>query len=563
MNLSLAEMMLVVCPFVPLVCAALSAQPRARTAACALTPWAALPAFVAAATVPVGTSVRFDSLLLGLELGLDATGQVFLAFTSLLWWLSGIYARGYLADDARQSSFWLFFALALTGNLGLIVAQDLVGFYACFALMSLASYGLVVHGRTEAAFRAGRVYMVFAIAGELALFVGLVGLVSGAASPSFESLSGEAAPRWALAFAVAGFAVKAGTLGFHFWLPLAHPAAPVPASAVLSGAMIKAGLLGWLRVLPIGSAGLEDWGWAAFGTGVAAAFYGAAIGVTQRDPKAVLAYSSVSQMGLMTAGLAFGIAMPTWGEAALVAVLLYAIHHALAKAALFLGVGVASRVGLGRGRLVVAIGLAIPALSLAGAPLTSGALAKSLLKSPVAEVGPGLVLLLSVAAVGTTLLMIRFLAVLGRGVGTDSDHDLRLLLPWLALVALGPVLALTPWRAVGTTSLDLLTAPKLALALAPIAAGLLLAVLGRHLAHRWPRLGREIPPGDLLALFVLAARAVPRVAWSRERAARRRDLVTSFGPYVDRAELLLRASPVAGALWLGFVVALLLAITFE
>ena len=558
-----AEPLLVVASFSPLACAACMAPSRTRKVALALVPWAALPALVVAVSVPVGTSVRFDAVLLGLHLGLDGIGQVFLAFTSLVWWLSGLYARAYLDGGERQGSFWLFFCLALAGNVGLIVAQDLVGFYAGFALMSLASYALVVHGRTGAALRAGRIYMGFAIAGELAVFAGLVGLAAGATSPRFDAIAGAAAPRWALACAAAGFGVKVGALGLHLWLPLAHPAAPVPASAVLSGSMIKAGLLGWLRIMPLGSAGLEHWGWALLGAGIAAAFYGAAIGVTQRDPKAVLAYSSVSQMGLMTSGLGFGLAMPVWGDAALIAVLLYAIHHALAKSALFLGVGVAGRATGLSPRLVTLI-LAMPALSLAGAPLTSGALAKSLLKSPIAEAGEAgtsLVLLLSAAAVGTTLLMLRFLAVLPRGAAVDSGRDPRLLPPWLALLAMGPVLALAPWPAVGKTSLDLLTAPKLALALVPVVAGVVAAALARPLMRRWPRLRREVPPGDLLVLLARAVEATPRLERNRERELDRLGVAAPIANFADRVESFLGASPVAGALWLGLVLLFFIAIS--
>jgi formate hydrogenlyase subunit 3/multisubunit Na+/H+ antiporter MnhD subunit len=557
---TLAGLLLLSGPLLPLACAALQAFPRARGAAGALTPWAALPTLVAAVMLPVGTSVRFDSVVLGVELGLDATGQVFLAFTSLLWWLSGLYARAYLRSDPRESSFWLFFALALGGNLGLIVAQDLVGFYTGFALMSLASYGLVVHGRSEASLRAGRVYMAFAVGGELALFAGIVGIAAAAGSFDFDQIANVRPPGWALASAAAGLGVKAGALGLHLWLPLAHPAAPVPASAVLSGAMIKAGLLGWLRIFPLGRPGLESWGWVLFGAGVAAAFYAAAVGITQRDPKAVLAYSSVSQMGLMTAGLGFGLAFPAWGPAALIAVLLYALHHALAKAPLFLGVGVASRVGA-RLRGATVLGLALPALSLAGAPLTSGALAKSLLKAPIAEAGdagPGLVLLLSFAAVGTTLLMVRFLALLPRTVSPGPGGPLGLLLPWTALLLLGPVLAFAPWPALGTTSLDLLTPRKLAVALLPLIAGVALFALGRRLVARWPGLRFEVPPGDLLALVARPPTIPPRARGQAAGEGAGAGPVATWSRHVDGVERVLGAWPVAGALWLGLVLALLL-----
>jgi hypothetical protein len=93
----------------------------------------------------------------------------------------------------------------------------------------------------------------------------------------------------------------------HVWLPLAHTVAPTPASAVLSGSMIKAGLLGWIRFLPPGGGGDPAWGAVFIAAGITAAFYGVAIGLGQKHPKTVLAYSSISQMGLIT--VAFGIGL--------------------------------------------------------------------------------------------------------------------------------------------------------------------------------------------------------------------------------------------------------------
>ena len=167
----------------------------------------------------------------------------------------------------------------------------------------------------------------------------------------------------------------------HVWLPLAHPAAPAPASAVLSGAMIKAALLGWLRFLPLGEEALGGWGHLLFLLGSITVIYGFLVGLVQTNPKVVLAYSSVSKMGLMTALLGLGLANPALAPALLTGLVLFAAHHGLAKGALFLGVGVAHA---SPARWVVPA-LAIPALVLAGAPFTSGALTKQLLEAPLQE----------------------------------------------------------------------------------------------------------------------------------------------------------------------------------
>ena len=97
-----------------------------------------------------------------------------------------------------------------------------------------------------------------------------------------------------------------GLVPLHVWLPLAHPAAPMPASAVLSGAIIKAGVIGLIRFLPLDGS-LADWSAGLTSLGLVTAFYAVAVGITQANPKTVLAYSSVSQMGFVAAVLGAGL----------------------------------------------------------------------------------------------------------------------------------------------------------------------------------------------------------------------------------------------------------------
>ena len=327
-------------PLAPLLVVTALVAGRMRPDALQLAPWAAVPALLVSLTSSADALLEVPWLLLGARFGVDATGRVFLFFTAVLWGLSALYARGYLRDDPRKTEFAVFFLLAMSGNLGLIVALDAVTFFLFFALMSFASYGLVVHTRDPDALRAGRVYMVLVVLGEVMLFSVLVVLANGGTTDL--PVGGAAPPHAVTLLVLLGFGIKAGALPLHVWLPLAHPAAPVPASAVLSGAMIKAGLIGWLRFLPLGQVALPEWGVACVLAGLAAAYYGVAVGLTQTNPKTVLAYSSISQMGLMTMAVGLGMAWPQVWPAALSAVLIYALHHALAKGALFLGVGMAA-----------------------------------------------------------------------------------------------------------------------------------------------------------------------------------------------------------------------------
>ncbi|MGB3212206.1 MAG: complex I subunit 5 family protein [Desulforhopalus sp.] len=362
-----------------------------------------------------------------------------------------MYARAYLSDQPGHSRFFGYFLLSMTGNLGLILAQNLTSFYLFFALMSFASYGLVIHERSIEALRAGRVYIVLVVVGEVALFAAMILATIAMESTDFDivrhGLAQAESRHLILLLAFIGFGIKAGVLGLHMWLPLAHPVAPTPASAVLSGAMIKAGLLGWLRLLPLGEAALLQWGEAFMLLGLTAAFYGVLVGLTQRDPKTLLAYSSISQMGIMIMAVGLGLTAPGAYPEILPVIILYALHHGLNKGALFLGVGVARRCS-GAQRHLVWFALWLPALALAGAPLTSGMVVKVLLKALTIN-APGLWItvlqtLLPLSAVSTTLLVGRFLFLLYQPNKGASGHlsTAGLVWPWTLLVAAAIIL---PW----------------------------------------------------------------------------------------------------------------------
>ena len=391
------------------------------------TPWAAVPALMLALGGS-NSSVQLDWILFGSVLVLDDTARVFLGLSSLLWLGAGLYARDTLRGDERASQFRLLWLATMSGNYGLILSADVASFYAAFALMTFAGYGLVIHKRTAEALRAGRIYLIMAVIGEGLIIAGLLLAASRLASPLMPLLAElpaaiASSPQRDLTIGLllAGFGIKAGLPLLHMWLPLAHPVAPIPASAVLSGAMIKAGLLGWLHTLPLGLVALAGWSTALIIAGLVAAIGAALIGINQTRPKTVLAYSSISQMGLMTVGIGVGLGAPEIWPLMAVAVSLYALHHGLAKGALFLGSGLAGPVAHPFVNRLLWLLLVLPALSLAGL-MFSGAAAKHALKSVIAAAGPVaawwtvLPILLGVAAIGTTLLMARWLHLL-------QDHE--------------------------------------------------------------------------------------------------------------------------------------------
>lgn len=491
----------------PLLLTFLLASRVLRAPVLYLAPWAALPALAASLLVaPSEMRWYFSDILLGSEIGLDATGQALLLLAALLWLVSGIYARAYLSRSTRCTEFYTFFLLSMAGNFGLIMVQDLIGFYFCFALMNFAAYGLVVFDRSTAALRAGQVYITMVVAGELLLFVALLIAAEITSATTFDTLRADLAlvdpvsRNWVILLGVAGFGIKAGVFGLHVWLPLAYPAAPAPASAVLAGTMINAGLLGWLQLLPLGEIPLPGWGVITIILGLTAAFYGVAVGLTQREPKVLLAYSSISQMGVITMALGLGMLVPDAWPLILPVIVFYALHHGLSKGALFLGVDLAGYTNRTQRRWIW-LGIWLPALALAGAPWTSGMLAKQLLKTTTLYAplpwDSLLPLLLSFSAFTTALLMVRLLYLVRPDAQPSGVTPAAgLILPWLILLL--TILLVPGWLAflmpdleTGTISVDE--------SLWPIVIALIIA---------WAvlRLGmfRKIPPlpaGDVLVLM--------------------------------------------------------------
>lgn len=465
-----------------------------------------LPALVTALWLPVGSRLDLPWLFLGTALGLDGTARVYLLFTAILWLAAGIYTAFAFRGRAHAGRFRALFLLAMAGNLWLIVGQDLFSFYAGFAMMGLASYGLVIHDGSPTALRAGKVYLVLALFGEVSLFAALVIIAqqTGTTQPTPEDLTQLSA--LPIALILLGLGVKAGLVPLHLWLPLAHPAAPIPASALLSGAMIKVAMLGWLRFLPVGAAALPDWGALLAAGGVLTLFYALPIGLVQADPKVILAYSSISKMGLLMLCLGLVLMEPALAPMGVAAIAFYAAQHGLVKGGLFLGVGLRKQAASASAQPWVLSGLILLALALAGAPLTSGAVAKDALKPILSAADwPWVAAAVVVAGVGTSLLMARFIWVCVRTRPHPEPGSAWPGLAWSLLVALVVLFPFVLGTPVSWISGWL-----------PIVLGLGFAGLIALGALRNPDWLRPViglfPPGDLLVLARPSARLISR-AW--------------------------------------------------
>ena len=506
----------------PLLAAVLAASlPAGRRGSGLIFVSATLPALWLGLVEVSGVTAQW--FLLEAHFSLDTARRIILLLTGILWAAAGLFAGSYLKDDARRSEFSFYFGIAMAGNFGLLISGEVASFYTFFALMTFASYGLVIHSRTPAARRAAGIYLVMAIIGELFLITALYLAVQSAGSMLLADIPPALAdaPNGPFIFLLGliGFGVKVGAIPLYFWLPLAHPAAPAPASAVLSGAMIKAGLVGWMHLAPVGLVEWPSLSLLMVSLGFAAALGAAIIGLAQVDPKTNLAYSSISQMGVMTVLLGIGLYGGIPAGLLLPSIALYAYNHGTAKALLFLGTALPARVG-GTWRILMWGGLGAGALAIAGAPLTGGLWTKYLLKTFLGETTlPGaqiFVLLLTFSAVTTTLLLSRFLHLLHRIKAPSENAAPSFLLPWVLLLLAGGWWTMSP-ALLPAELLIHITAEKGIMgffwnrftnwdALWPISAGVFVMALILKFASpgSLPTKKPLLPPGDFIHIILVA-----------------------------------------------------------
>ena len=507
----------------PLLLGVLASLPVVRPHALRLLPLAPLPALWLALTGVEGLTHAPD-LLLGVTLAAGRPATLLLGMTAALWFAAAIHAQGSMDRTRKPAVFSGFWCLTLAGNLGVFLAQDVVTFYVAFAAVSLSAYFLVVHEGTPSALRAGRVYAVLAIIGEVCL---LASFVIGAASANGLLISDiraalQSAPLGPVAtvLLIAGFGIKAGLMPLHLWLPLAHPAAPTPASAVLSGAIVKAGIIGMMMFVPLATMAGSVLLVIGFGT----AFFAAVTGLRVRAPKAILAYSTISQMGLVIALV--GAATQADGSDMAPAAF-YAFHHGLAKGALFLSVALVA-LSAGRWRNAALVLVVLVALSVAGGPLTGGGLAKAMAKT---DLGSWAGFALTLSAATTTLLLGWFLhrlassgANAGQTKGSGGGRpNMCVVLPTVGLALAALIMPWWLWSDWSALAPDYpLRLATIWSALWPVALGM--GLIGIMAANRWP-LGTvdeadPLPAAHWMAIQLSPLRAVPgQLAKARGLAA--------------------------------------------
>jgi proton-translocating NADH-quinone oxidoreductase chain N len=352
---------------------------------------------------------------------------------AVLGFLVSIYSIKYMEKEGRITEFYTLLLFMMAGMIGIVMAGDFFTLFIFWELMSISSYVLVAFlkrrwGPIEAGFKyllmsatAGAflllsMALIYGMTGTLNLAMIADGIVAAKASPWFIIL---------FSFLVVGFGVKSAIVPLHTWLPDAHPEAPSPISALLSGIVIETGLYSMCRIfflifppsffkLPISVLAILTMTVANI------------IALLQTDLKRLLAYSSISQIGYMLIGLASGT---TYG---MMGLFLHVFNHSIMKGMAFLSAGsiihesntreIDSLQGIGKMMPISAITLFIALLGLGGVPGTNGFISKFILFS--SAIGAGMPWLAVAGVLNSALSMGYYLRVI-KALFTSPEEGLK------------------------------------------------------------------------------------------------------------------------------------------
>lgn len=337
----------------------------------------------------------------GLSMRLCGFRILYLILAAFAWTVSGVFALWYMEGEHAKGRYFFYTLFTMGATLGVFLSDDLYTLFIFFEMMSMASYVWVVQEEDEDAVRASKTYLAVAVIGGLVMLMGIFLLaVNTSGDLSFENLYAAFSDirgskvYYAAGFCLLfGFGAKAGAFPLHIWLPKAHPVAPAPASALLSGILTKAGMFGIL--LLTGKYFFCD---AFFGKillllAVCTMLVGAVEALFSVDMKHILACSSVSQIGFMLVGAAAMCIMKSEQQLGGEGAILHMVNHSLFKLVLFLVAGICVKNlksrdlnvlrGFGAKRPWLMIVFLFAALGITGIPGFSGFVSKSMLHESI------------------------------------------------------------------------------------------------------------------------------------------------------------------------------------
>ena len=279
---------------------------------------------------------------------LDGIRAVYGLITAFMWMMTTLVSREYFTDYRNRNRYYLFSLITLGGTMGVFFSADLFTTFIFFEIMSIASYVMVVHDEKDKTLEAGRTYMAVAVIGGLALLFGIL-LVNNTLGtteitqifPAMQAYDGSMGILYlAGAMMLVGFGGKAGMYPLHIWLPNAHPVAPAPASALLSGVLTKTGVFGLIITSLLLFNSDTNWGFLMLNIGIVGMITGAGLALFSTDLKRTLAYSSVSQIGFIILGIGMANILIDFYNGyfhslAIHGTMLHMVNHSLIKLLLF------------------------------------------------------------------------------------------------------------------------------------------------------------------------------------------------------------------------------------
>lgn len=345
-------------------------------------------------------TVSIDHLfLLGISFSSGGMQSIFGVLCAAMFFLSSLANSAYFRGEARTERYRAAMLLTLGSTMGIFYAGDLLLLYVCFEIMSVASWTWIAHNETPEARKAADTYLAMAMIGGLVMLYGLFLLHHDFGTLSITALGqlvadGQNAGKLLVPglCLLVGFGIKAGMFPFHVWLPKSYPAAPAPATALLSSILTKSGIYGIVLIVVCLLWKNTTFALILLCLGTVTMVMGALLAVFSVDMKRTLACSSMSQIGFILVGTAvMTIAQDT--SLAAGGVMTHAINHTLTKLSLFILVGVLFKQlhttdlnklkGAGRNCWPLMISFLIGGLSLAGVPGFGGYISKTLLHESI------------------------------------------------------------------------------------------------------------------------------------------------------------------------------------
>lgn len=322
---------------------------------------------------------------MGLSFRMDGFRVLYGTVAAFLWFMTTVFSKEYFAHYRNRNRYYFFLLLTLGATEGVFLAQDFFTIFVFFEMMSLASFAWVAHDEKAESLRAANTYLGVSVIGGLVMLMGLF-LLYGADNRLLPAAG------LCLLF---GFGAKAGAFPLHIWLPKAHPVAPAPASALLSGVLTKTGVFGILLLTATVFCGDMAWGTLILAMGVLTMVLGALLALFSVDLKRTLACSSVSQIGFVLVGVGLAGLLGEENASAVRGAVLHMVNHSLIKLVLFLAAGVVFMNlhklnlndvrGFGRKKPLLNYCFLMGALGIGGMPLWNGYVSKTLLHESILE----------------------------------------------------------------------------------------------------------------------------------------------------------------------------------